>query len=229
MTLLTQTCEVALIRRGTLQLSHLLEVPGMPFRGKNGNRVCPQCGDRSFVNKCVVCGKKRCTSCGEWYYFYVLKKGDKSSVVKTKAFCSTDCEKKSLEPHLKRFYEQHKDRANLLLKNRRPAVEQWFSSQMGYPKYDVWSEQFEKLFKRPKLEEALKTILRRKAQVVEFETLEEAIDLKTALFDYCPSRRACFERIRIKRTSDWFPCDPRSNSYFVFVDENWQNKDVEPA
>jgi hypothetical protein len=201
----------------------------LPFGGKNGNRVCPRCRDRSFVYKCTICGIKRCTSCGEWYFFYVLKKGDRSSVIKTKAFCSGDCERKFLEPHFKRFYEEQLDRANLLLKNNRSAVEQWFSSQMGYPKYDVWSEQIEKLFKRPRLEEALRTILRRKAQAVEFETLEEAVDLTTALFRYCPSRRACFERIRIKRTRDWFPCDPNGDSYFVFVDENWRNKDIQPV
>jgi hypothetical protein len=171
---------------------------------------------------------KRCTSCGEWYFFYVLKKGDRSSVIKTKAFCSRDCERKFFEPYIKRFYEEHLDRADLLLKNDRSAVEQWFSTQMGYPKYDVWSRQIEKLFKRPRLEEAVRTILRRKSQVVEFETLEEAVDLKTALFRYCPSRRAFFERIRIKRTRDWFPFDSRSDSYFVFVDDNWRNKDIEP-
>jgi ribosomal protein S27AE len=169
---------------------------------------------------------KRCTSCGEWFFFYVLKKDDKSSVIKSKAFCSRDCERKFLEPHVKRFYEEHLDRANLLLENNRSAVEQWFSSQMGCPEYDVWSEQFEKLFKRPRLEEALETILSGKDQIVGFETLGEAMDLTTALFRYCPSRRACFERIRIKRTRDWFPFDSRSDSYFVFVDENWRNNDI---
>jgi hypothetical protein len=145
---------------------------------RNGNRRCPSCGARSFVNKCAVCGKKRCTLCGEWYYFYVLKKGDRSSVVETKAFCSRGCEERFLEPYVSRFYEEHKERANALLKDNRQDVEQWFSLRMGYRECDVWSEGFERLFKRPQFEEALESVMSGKADVVEFETLDDrSIDL----------------------------------------------------
>jgi hypothetical protein len=178
------------------------------------------------VYKCTVCGIKRCTSCGEWYFFYVLGKGDKSNVVKTKAFCSCDCEKKFLEPYINKFYEEHKERANALLKDNRRAVEEWFSSQMGYRDDDVWSEQFERFFKRPQFEEALEIVLSRRTQVVEFETLEEAIDFKTALFGRCSSRRAWLEHIRIRSVGDFLPCDPHHNSYLVFMDENWQEEGV---
>lgn len=200
----------------------------MWFSGRAGNRVCPRCRGRSFLYKCTVYGMKRYTSCGEWYFFYVLKRGDRSRVIKTKAFCSPDCERKFLEPYFKRFYDEHLERVDLLLRNNRSLVEQWFSSQTGYPNYDVWSHQIEKLFKRPRLEEAVRTVVRRKAQAVEFDTLEEAVDFTVALFPYCPSRRAFFEHIRIKRISDWFPHDRGNDSYFVFVDENWRNKDVRP-
>jgi hypothetical protein len=125
----------------------------MVFWRRNGKRRCPACGARSFVNKCAVCGKKRCTSCGEWFYFYVLKRGDKSRVVKTMAFCSRGCERRFLEPYIRRFHDEHKERANALLKDNRRTVEEWFSSQMGYPGHDVWSEQFERFFKRPQSEE----------------------------------------------------------------------------
>jgi hypothetical protein len=195
----------------------------MVFWRRNGNRRCPRCGRRSFVYKCTVCGKKRCTSCGEWFYFYVLRKGDKSSVVKTEAFCSRNCEKGFLEPYTSKFDEEHGESANALLKDNRRAVEEWFSSQMGYPGYDVWSEEFERFFKRPQFEEALESVLSGKTRFAEFETLQEAIDLASALFD-----RACkrwwYEQVHIARGGDLFPGDHHRGSYFLFIDENWRNE-----
>jgi len=195
----------------------------MVFWRRNGRR-CPACGARSFVNKCTICGKKRCTSCGEWFYFYVLRKGDKSSVVKTKAFCSRNCEKRFLEPYTSKFDKEHGERTNALLKDNRRGVEEWFSSQMGYQGYDVWSEEFERFFKKPQFEEALENVLSGKTRVVEFETLQEAIDLASALFDRT-GKRLCYEQIHIARGGDLFPGDYHRDSYLLFIDENWRKEE----
>lgn len=196
----------------------------MLFSRKDRKAKCPNCRRRSYVNSCIVCRKKRCTSCGAWNYWYVLQRGDRSKIVETRSFCSQDCEKRWLEPYIDKFHREYKETANALLKENRRAVEEWFSVQMGYQGYDVWCEELERFFNNPRFEEALESILTGKTRVAEFETLNEAVEFTIALSSHCSSQKNALEHIHVTRADPSLLHDILRSPYYVVVDEIWDKE-----
>jgi len=149
---------------------------------------CPKCqkeSPRAHINTCIVCGETKCISCGAWRYFYVMEKKPKGKILETKAFCSYLHEKQWIQPFIDKFLAEHKENARLLPKQNKSSVEDWFSREIGYAKYQVYCENLEEFFEDCKFYQEIEHILQEGKGLVKVENPEEATRFIRAITRRC--------------------------------------------